>query len=342
MIVIGMLKKIVLFFVVFLALAGGFIYFLNRVHYSHGSFSGTKNFKIEKGEKIVEIGKRLEKDRIIANDAYFLYYIWAKKLRGKIIAGEYQINSQLTIPEIVKIITQGEELSSQVKITFPEGWGSVKMADRLEANGFSKEKFLQLVNDPPDDLAADFDFLSDKPKEKSLEGYLFPDTYFFFKDSSEEDIVRKMLVNFGEKLDPQLKEKIKSDNKTVFKIVTMASVIENEVKTEKDRKIVSGIFWKRIENGQSLESCATLAYVLGVRKKQYSYDDTRIASPYNTYIAKGLPPGPISNPGTASIQAAVYPQESDYNYFLNNPETGEIFFARTLDEHNANKAKNGL
>lgn len=336
------LKKISLFFIALIFLFGIFILFLNRVHYSHGSFSGTKNFRIEKGEKVIGIGERLEKEKIIANDAYFLYYVWAKKLRGKIIAGEYQINSRLTIPEIVKIITQGEEISSQVKITFPEGWESAKMADRLEANGFSKEEFLRLVNNPPDDLTADLGFLSDKPEGKSLEGYLFPDTYFFFKDSSEEDIIRKMLANFGEKLVPRLEEKIKSGDKTIFEIITMASLIENEIKTESDRKIVSGIFWQRIENGQPLESCATLAYVLGIRKEQYSYNDTRIDSPYNTYIAKGLPSGPISNPGIVSIEAAVYPQESDYNYFLNNPETGEIFFARTLDEHNANKVKNGL
>ncbi|MDP2736501.1 MAG: endolytic transglycosylase MltG, partial [bacterium] len=134
-------------------------------------------------------------------------------------------------------------------------------------------------------------------------------------------------------------EEIKKQNKTIFEIVTMASIIEKEVRSTDDMKIVSGIFWNRIKNGQGLESCATLAYILGVNKPQYSVEDTKIDSPYNTYKYRGLPPGPIANPGFNAINAAVYPENTNYNYFLSDPETGKTIFSKILDEHNANKYK---
>jgi len=118
--------------------------------------------------------------------------------------------------------------------------------------------------------------------------------------------------------------------------------LEMEVKTQADREIVSGIFWSRLKIGQPLQSCATLAYVLGVNKKQYTYQDTQTVSPYNTYLNKGLPPGPIGNPGIATMQAAIFPKDSNFNYFLSDPETGQTIFSRTFEEHIQNKAKYGL
>jgi UPF0755 protein len=122
----------------------------------------------------------------------------------------------------------------------------------------------------------------------------------------------------------------------------MASIIEREANKDEDRKIISGIFWNRIKIGQALQSCATVSYVLGENKKQFSYEETRVNSPYNTYINPGLPPGPINNPGLLAIKASIYPQESSYHYFLNNPQNGETIFSKTLEEHNLNKAKVGL
>jgi UPF0755 protein len=195
---------------------------------------------------------------------------------------------------------------------------------------------LELVEE---DYSKDFSFLKDKPKNKNLEGYLFPDTYRFFTDVSGEEVILKMLSNFDNKLAPKMREDISSQGKTIFEIITMASVIEKEVRSEKDMKIVSGIFWDRIKNGQALESCATLAYILGVNKPQYSYEDTRIKSPYNTYINRGLPAGPIANPGIKAIEAAIYPEYTGYNYFLTASETGETIFSRTYEEHLINKNK---
>jgi len=148
-----------------------------------------------------------------------------------------------------------------------------------------------------------------------------------------------MLSNFDSKFTPEMRAEIENQGKTVYEIVTMASIIQKEVRSEKDMKMVSGIFWNRIKNGQALESCATLAYILGENKPQYTYEDTRIDSPYNTYMNRDLPPGPIANPGIEAIKAAIWPTDSNYNFFLSSSDGGETIYSRTFEEHVRNKEK---
>jgi UPF0755 protein len=341
--IIKKLKSLIILAVIILLIAGAFFYFQNKVYYSHGLARELKAFAIDKGEDAVTVGKKMEEEKLISGKYYFVYYLWRKNLLHKLVAGEYEINPELSIPEISLIITRGEKKSGQVKITFPEGWENKNIKARIENNGLKTEEFDDLVK-KPDYLREkySYDFLSDIPKGVDLEGYLFPDTYLFSQDAGIEEIIKKMLDNFDRKLTPEMREEILRQNKTIHEIITMASVIEGEVKTEEDRKMVSGIFRNRLKNDQPLQSCATLAYILGENKKQYSYEDTRVPSPYNTYLNKGLPPGPIGNPGIVSIGAAIYPQDSDYNYFLSDPETGKTIFSKTIEEHNANKVKYGL
>jgi uncharacterized YceG family protein len=177
--------------------------------------------------------------------------------------------------------------------------------------------------------------------QKELLAYAWK-AYFFSKKLTSEEIVKKMLNNFDSQLTLELRDEIAKQGKSLEEVVTMASIIEKEVISEKDRKIASGIFWDRIKNGQPLQSCATISYVLGTNKKQYTFEDTRIQSPYNTYLNQGLPPGPICNPGISAIRAAIYPTNTDYNYFLSDPETGNTVFSKTIEEHNSNKVKYGL
>lgn len=329
--------------VILAALAGGFFYFSNRVHFSHGKSEAREILQIEKGDNAVVIGKKLEREKLISKDVYFIVYVWSRGLNKKIIAGEYEIAPGLTIPEIARIITRGEIISTQIKITFPEGWTNKEMELRITNNELRTDDFNSLTSQPAFfQEKYGYAFLDRLPEGATLEGFLFPDTYFFSKDAMAEDIIQKMLENFENKLLPELQQEIKSQGKTVHEIITMASIIEGEVRSDSDRKIVSGIFWNRIKNGQALQSCATLAFVLGENKKQYSFADTRVESPYNTYLNRDLPPGPISNPGLAAITAAIYPTETNYNYFLSDPATGVTIFSKTLDEHNANKVKYGL
>lgn len=320
-----------------------YLVFWNQTVNSTGKSVDEKVFTIEKGESFVDVGKRLESESLIANDKYFTFYVFKEGFRGDIIAGDYLINPEFTIPEIVTIITsQDGALPEEKRITFPEGWTSKKMAERLSSNGYDGEEFLDIVKNPSVELVEKYDFLSSLPDNQSLEGFLFPDTYRFIFNSSEKVIVERMLDNFEKRLNETLRQEIEDQGKTIYDIVTMASIIEVEVRTYEDRKIVSGIFWKRVENDQRLQSSAPLTYLMGINKRQYSYEDTQIDSPYNTYMYAGLPPGPISNPGISSIKAAIYPTQTDYNFFLNNPETGDTVFSVTHDEHVRNKRKNGL
>jgi UPF0755 protein len=180
--------------------------------------------------------------------------------------------------------------------------------------------------------------LKDKPKSLNLEGYIFPDSYKIRKEETIEDIINKTLQNFDKKVTPELRQEIEKQNKTIFEIITMASLLEKEVKTLEDKKIVSGILWKRLENNMPLQVDATISFITGKKDANISIEETKIDSPYNTYKYKGLPLGPISNPGLESIIAAIYPESSDYWYYLSTPE-GETVFSKTLEEHNIAKAK---
>jgi UPF0755 protein len=227
-----------------------------------------------------------------------------------------------------------------------EGWSNQQIGEELFRIGHPAATSFQnavSASSSPKYLA-DFDFLADKPDVASLEGYLFPDTYRIYASSTAEEVIYRLLSNFDRKLSAEMRAEISRQGKTVYEIVTMASLIEKEAaidqgKSNDDARIISGIFWNRIKNGQALQSCATLAYILGVNKQQYSEADTKIDSPYNTYLYRGLPYGPIANPGLAAIEAAIYPEYTEYNYFLTPAGSKQMIFSKTYDEHLHNKAK---
>ncbi len=210
----------------------------------------------------------------------------------------------------------------------------------LEEKGLKKDEFLKLSKK---DFSDSFDFLKDKPKDLSLEGYIFPDTYYINKQNITnsgqlEYLIKIFLENFKKKLTSEMREEINRQEKTIFKIIIMASMIEKEVKIPEDKKIVSGILWKRLENNIPLQVDATISYITGKKGINISIDDTKIDSPYNTYKYRGLPLGPISNPGLESIIAAIYPETSAFWYYLSTPD-GTTIFSKTLEEHNIAKQK---
>ena len=239
-----------------------------------------------------------------------------------------------------------KQLREETTLKILEGWNTKQIAAELERIGHpAASSFLEAVS-ASSALAyyQDFDFLADKPEDASLEGYLFPDTYRIYASSTAEEIIYPLLKNFGKKLTATMRADIASQGKSIYEVVTMASLVEKEAAVDQggnsdDAKIVAGIFWDRIKYGQRLESCATLAYILGVNKPIYSEEDTQIDSPYNTYRHDGLPPGPIANPGLAALEAAIYPIYTQYNYFLTPTGSSSLVFSRTFEEHKANKLK---
>ena len=260
------------------------------------------------------------------------------------MAGEYTVSGSQPIAEIAHMLTRGnvKEAPQDKRITFPEGWTAKMMADRLTAAGLPGEEFLQIAKKPSAELVGEFSFLASLPPGASLEGFLFPDTYLFAPDATGEVIVRTLLENFDKKVDQELRTAAKSSGHTFFEVITLASIVEEEGRSENDRQMISDIFWKRIAIGQPLQSDATVNYILGTFKDQPTLKDLGTNSPYNTYMNAGLPPGPISNPGLVSIRAAIYPKDNPYFYFLNNPETRETIFSRTFEEHKQNRILNGL
>ncbi|MEI8104092.1 MAG: endolytic transglycosylase MltG [Candidatus Moraniibacteriota bacterium] len=299
-------------------------------------------FHINQGETTWSIAERLEDDRFVVSRWLFVAYLWKENLRGRAIAGDYLLNGQMTMPEIAFKLTQGETESLSVTITFPEGWDSHKMADRLTANGLPGADFLILVQQPKPEYRDQFPFLKNIPENASLEGFLFPDTYSFFKKAAAEDIITTMLGDFGMRLAGLNSGNAVVSKHSLFDTVTLASIVENEVKTTADRKLVADLFWRRLAIGQRLESDATVQYVLQGNKVQHSFSDTRVDSPYNTYINNGLPPGPIGNPGLDALTATMYPTSNAALFFLSDPVTGETVFAKTYEEHLRNKKSHGL
>lgn len=335
-------RKISLIIFLIATFVGCFFYFYNQIYLASGISTEQKTVLIEKGDNALVVGEKLNKVGVITGKYYLTFYLWKSGQLHELVAGVYAFNPGLKIPEVARIITGGEVAVTSVPITFPEGWTIAQMAQRLDSNGFSGGEFIAAANNPSQELKDKYTFLAEIPKGKSLEGYLFPDTYYFAKDASATDIIEKMLKNFDVKISDSMLVEIADQKKSLYEIVTMASIVEGEVPTEADRKIVAGVFWNRIEIGQTLGSDATLEYVIGGNKRQHTIAETKIDSPYNTYRYKGLPPGPVSNPGFSSIEAAINPAQTPYFYFLSDTETGKTVFSETFEEHVANKAKYGL
>jgi UPF0755 protein len=276
--------------------------------------AGQVQFSVQKGDGSRDIALNLEKQHLIKWAPAFRIYILAKGITGQLKAGEYLLSPSMTIPEIAEKLVSGDVI--KIGVTIPEGFTVRQIEERV---GF--------------ELPGD-----------NLEGFLFPDTYQFSFGFSGEELVEAMKDNFDKKLSKDLREDIAGQGKTVFETVTMASLIEKEVVSLEDKKLVSGILWKRLETNMLLQVDATLAYLSG--QEGWTFDEMRrdlaslkeVDSAYNTYKYLGLPPGPICNPGLDSIIAAVYPAESDYWYYLSTPQ-GETVFSKTLQEHNLARAE---
>jgi UPF0755 protein len=295
-----------------------FLFFVFLGFFAPINKGAEKIVKIEKGWGSGEVAQELKDEQLIKSKWLFVFFVWVKGYNKHLQAGEYLLNQEMDLFRIGKMIFKGEVAPDYARITIPEGWTNRQIEERLINYG----------------VLAQGDKLP-----QNQEGYLFPDTYYFEKNSNVDAIVKKMSENFMKRVGEGISKDLLVDSSMRLpNAVIMASIIEKEVKSDEDRVIVSGIFWKRIENNYPLESCATIAYILGKDKKQYSFEDTRVESSYNTYINAGLPPTPINNPGLSAIKAALYPKYTDYNFFLSAPD-GTTIFSKTLDEHNTNKLK---
>jgi UPF0755 protein len=297
-----------------------------------------KAFIIKQGQGVNEISLNLHNNNLIKNKFVFETWLWLLKSEDKVKAGIYTVPANISISSLSEMILSLPE-NLQQSLTIVEGWrrNLDQLQTALEKNDFSYEKFIDLTKNK-NIWEEEFSFLSDAPVSASLEGYLYPDTYFIDNNTTEEDLVRKMLKNFSVKVSADLQAEIKRQNKTLFEVLTLASIIEREVPHDTDKKMIADVFLKRLTDGIGLQSDATVNFVTGKSLAQPSFKDLEVDSLYNTYKYRGLPPGPISNPSISSIEAVVYPTPNEYYYFLTTKE-GEVIYSKTYQEHLAAKAK---
>jgi UPF0755 protein len=280
-----------------------------------------KIINIPSGTNAKEIVHILEKNEIIRKNNYlFIILIKLSKLEDKLKFGEYNLSPSLNMLQILNKLARGEIVV--YKITIPEGYTSIQIAELLDKKEIvEKESFLKLV----------------KYGEKSWEGYLFPDTYEVPKKFGSENMFKLMLSNFEQvAVDNKLINKAEQTGFTMDEIITLASIIEKEAKFAEEKRQISSVFHNRLKSDMKLQSCATIQYILGKPKEKLEESDLEIESPYNTYLHKGLPPGPICNPGIDSIIAALEPANGDYLFFVLG-DNGRHIFSKTYEEHLKNK-----
>ena len=286
----------------------------------------TVTFEIPRGAGIANIGHMLAGCGLLRDP--FVFRLWAK-ISGndrKVKAGTYMLAPGMSVPKIISVLTTGRELT--IRVTIPEGSSLKETAVILEQHGIvTKDTFLQRAADPaligqtaPDAGGA------------SLEGFLFPDTYFLSNAAGADGAIKTMTARLAEVFTPAMRRRAQIMKRSVREIIIMASIVEREAKRAADRPKIAAVFYNRLRTGIALQSCATVQYALGKHQDRLLYADLQVASPYNTYLYRGLPPGPISSPGQASIRAALYPDPDNYLYFVAKPD-GSHVFSRTYQEH---------
>ncbi|MGA2642623.1 MAG: endolytic transglycosylase MltG [Spirochaetia bacterium] len=292
-------------------------------------------FLVERGENLSEISRQLQRQGYVRFAPLLDILARVRGTQGDFKAGYYRIPDRATTFAIHDLLA----LASQKlqKVTIPEGWTAGKIARHLEALGVSPAAdFLAAVRSPV--LLAKFGVAS-----KSLEGHLFPETYFVpvpFTGTAMADLMASTFFENLDKIEPGWKG---MDGKSVRDAIIMASIVEREYRADDEAPLIASVFYNRLKRNIGLESCATLEYIITeIQQKAHpeyiTLEDEKISSPYNTYKWAGLPPGPISNPGRIALEAAFHPAQTSYLYFvLRDQQAGRHFFSRDLSEHNQAK-----
>ncbi len=279
---------------------------------------------VKKGMSTREVGELLKRERLIKSVSFFVFVANISPAGRKVKAGLHDVNGNWTTMSILHSLKKARDLSR--KVTIPEGLTLREIADLLEREaGLKAGKFVA--------LGTDQGFCRELGVEaESLEGYLFPETYRFSNHQDERGVARSMVRQFWSVFGRDMQLAGERLGMSVHQVVTLASIVEREARVAEERRKISGVFHRRLKKGMRLQADPTAEYALGVRKARLLYSDIAVDSPYNTYLHKGLPPGPISNPGRASLLAALNPDDTNYLYFVVSGD-GRHVFSRTKREH---------
>lgn len=295
--------------------------------------------QIKRGASTEEIAQIIYDNGLISNKLWFRLQSKLYKFDGKYKEGTFSLNTNMDDKRMMELLTTDKVVDEEnIRVTIPEGFTIAQIANRLEELQLvTREEFFKAVNE----REYDYEFLNDfaQSKKHKLEGYLFPDTYFIRKDATAEEIIIRMLNRF-EEITNKYKQELVNLPYSFDEVITIASIIEGEAKLDEERPIIAGVMYNRLADSMKLQMCSTVQYALEKRTANLSYDDLAVESPYNTYKYAGLPAGPISSPGEASIRAAFQPEEHDYYFFVvSDLENGSHAFSATAGEHANNKAK---
>jgi len=300
-------------------------------------------FNIQSGETAATIAPRLERYGLIRDATLFRYLLRYRGVDTRLEAGDYYLRPNMTMDEIIEELQHGR--AQTVTVTVPEGWRAELIAELLEERGLvSAEEFMRLVNTGG---AMNYAFLRDRPpgSSLSLEGYLFPDTYELPKNVDAHLVVEIMLSNFDAKVTPEMRALVAAQGKTLHEVITLASIVEREAVIAEERPIIASVYLNRLAAGMYLQADPTVQYAKGKDPQTGKWwghmlqeEAQTTLSPYNTFLHPGLPPGPICNPGLASIKAVINPAQTNYLFFFSKGD-GSHAFAATYEEHLRNQKK---
>ncbi|MEI6510831.1 MAG: endolytic transglycosylase MltG [Candidatus Uhrbacteria bacterium] len=320
------------------AVAGDFAY--ESYVLSPKADADTVSFVVEKGEGVSTIGTHLREKGVVDNLLFFKAYVRLSHAESSFLPGTFQLRPGMSFRSIVGALSHADV--EEVQVTIPEGYTVRQIGERVRAAlpKITEDEWKTAVGTSSTAGAASMFVSQNKPAGVDLEGYLFPDTYRFYATATAEDVVAKMLGEMSDKLSESL---AKDENgmslpgaMTPHEVLTLASIVEREVRDPKDMKDVADIFLKRLKMGMPLQADSTIAYYLSKTSAEMTVDDLKKDNPFNTYTRAGLPPGPISNPGLNAIDAVTHPTSNPYLYFLTTSD-GTVVYAATFDEHIANK-----
>ena len=316
--------------------------FYNAMLEPTGTSTETMIVEIPDGSTIKDVGEILYDQGLIKNTMIFQSYA-GRHSRGTsgMQAGNYEMNHAMSIPDIVDKMLNGDVYSGAIPVLLSEGKNINEMAQILEKHNICTSAAFISETKKLGEYKALYPILSSIPddKNRTLEGYLFPDTYEIEPGSTASDVVKKMLDRFTEVYNQDFMQQTIEKGKTVDEIVIMASIVELETKLPEDKANAASVFYNRIAQNMPLQSDITVDYALGKKHAVLTEEQTKIDSPYNTYQNLGLPVGPICSPGKSSIDAAINPAQTKYLFFVADMDSGKLYFNETLEGHNADVQK---
>jgi UPF0755 protein len=315
-----------------------------RIEQPAGTDPTPVEFEIQPGEALNSIATRLFNAKLIVDAELFRRYLQYNKLDQGIEAGQFTLNRTMNIPQVALALQKGRR--DELAVTIPEGKRLEEVAQSVsqQVPQIDANEFLNLARDASL-WKTEFPFLSDVPSGGSLEGFLFPDTYRLPIETNARDLIQRMLRNFDQQVTAQMRADAQAAGRSVWDVARLASIVEREAVVAEERPLIAGVYLNRLSQGWALDADPTIQYALGQSREPGNWwpdltleDYQGVDHPYNTYRSPGLPPGPIANPGLSAINAAIYPQPSEYFFFRASCSgDGTHRFAATLEEQAANE-----